>query len=169
MISGVHHFSFSVTNIQRTIDFYTRVLGVKLQSQGRNKYETLGDGPIWNAMGNKPAACRPRTRRDEYREAARVEFLGYTDPKAQCYHTNPSIAGSAHLAFRVDNILETRRKLEEAGVEFSRPDRIPIWNPAGWNGSGVIFAIPTGLFLNSYNRIRLLGIADLLKFRCGGI
>jgi extradiol dioxygenase family protein len=42
MISGVHHFSFSVKNLDRTIEFYTKILGLKLQSRNRNKYETLG-------------------------------------------------------------------------------------------------------------------------------
>jgi len=51
----------------------------------------------------------------------RVEFIEYKDPEAKPYHQNPSIAGSAHLAFKVDNIEETRKKLEAAGVEFHYP------------------------------------------------
>ena len=68
MMRGVHHFSFSVKNLDRT-----------------------------------------------------VEFIEYKDPRAQPYHQNPSIAGSAHLAFKVDNIEETRKRLEAAGVEFHYP------------------------------------------------
>ena len=117
MISGVHHFSFSVTNIQRTIDFYTRVLGVKLQSQGRNKYETLGTALFGTRWGiNQPHADLELAVMNI--GGTRVEFIEYKDPKPQTYHKNPSIAGSAHLALQVDNIIETRRKLEEAGVEF---------------------------------------------------
>jgi catechol 2,3-dioxygenase-like lactoylglutathione lyase family enzyme len=120
MISGVHHFSFSVTNIQRTIDFYTRVLGVKLQSQGRNKYETLGTALFGTRWGiNQPHADLELAVMNI--GGTRVEFIEYTDPKPQTYHKNPSIAGSAHLALQVDNIIETRRKLEEAGVEFHSP------------------------------------------------
>jgi catechol 2,3-dioxygenase-like lactoylglutathione lyase family enzyme len=51
----------------------------------------------------------------------RVEFIEYKDPKSQPYHKNPSFAGSAHLASRVDNIEETRKRMEEAGVEFHSP------------------------------------------------
>jgi len=120
MISGVHHFSFSVTNIQRTIDFYTRVLGVKLQSQGRNKFETLGTALFGTRWGiNQPHADLELAVMNI--GGTRVEFIEYTDPKPQTYHKNPSIAGSAHLALQVDNIIETRRKLEEAGVEFHSP------------------------------------------------
>jgi len=120
MISGVHHFSFSVTNIQRTIDFYTRVLGVKLQSQGRNKFETLGTALFGTRWGiNQPHADLELAVMNI--GGTRVEFIEYKDPKPQTYHKNPSIAGSAHLALQVDNIIETRRKLEEAGVEFHSP------------------------------------------------
>jgi catechol 2,3-dioxygenase-like lactoylglutathione lyase family enzyme len=120
MISGVHHFSFSVTNIQRTIDFYTRVLGVKLQSQGRNKYETLGTALFGTRWGiTQPHADLELAVMNI--GGTRVEFIEYKDPKPQTYHKNPSIAGSAHLALQVDNIIETKGKLEEAGVEFHSP------------------------------------------------
>ena len=55
---------------------------------------------------------------------SRVEFIEYKDPKPQPYHKNPFIAGSAHLAFRVDDIEKTRKQLEEAGVEFHSPTNI---------------------------------------------
>jgi len=120
MITGVHHFSFSVTNLDRTIEFYTKVLGIKLQSRGRNKYETLGGALFGTKWGI--------TQQSADLELAvmniggtRVEFIQYRDPQAKPYHKNPSVAGSAHLAFKVENIEETRRKLEEAGVEFHSP------------------------------------------------
>ena len=120
MITGVHHFSFSVTSLDRTIEFYTKLLGVKLQSRGRNKYDTLGSA----LFGTKWGIDQPQADLDLAAVnigGTRVEFIEYKDPKAQAYHKNPSIAGSAHLAFKVDNIEGTRKKLEEAGVEFHAP------------------------------------------------
>ena len=108
MITGVHHFSFSVTDIDRTIEFYTKVLGVTLQSRGRNKYETLGSalfGKEWG-VGQDHADLELAVINVG---GTRVEFIEYKDPKAAAYHKNPSIAGSAHLAFRVDDIEETRK------------------------------------------------------------
>ena len=120
MITGVHHFSFSVTNIGRTIEFYTKLLGLKLQSRGHNKYDTLGTALFGTKWGiNQQQADLELVVMNI--GGTRVEFIEYKDPKAQPYHKNPSVAGSAHLAFRVDNIEETRRKLEEAGVEFHSP------------------------------------------------
>lgn len=120
MITGVHHFSFSVTDIGKTIDFYTKVLGVELRSKTRNKYETLGTALFGTKWG--------LNQREAELEIAvmniggnRVEFIEYRNPKAQPYHKNPSFAGSAHLALRVDDMEATRKRLEEAGVEFHSP------------------------------------------------
>ena len=120
MITGVHHFSFSVTNLNRTLEFYTKVLGVILQSRGRNQYDTLGTALFGTKWGiNQPKADLELAVMNI--GGTRVEFIEYKDPPTQSYHKNPSIAGSAHLAFEVDHIEETRRKIEEAGVEFHAP------------------------------------------------
>jgi glyoxylase I family protein len=120
MFEGVHHFSFSVTNLERTIHFYTKVLGIRLQSRGQNKYDTLGTALFGTKWGvNQQHADLELAVVNV--GGTRVEFIEYKDPKAQPYHKNPAIAGSAHLAFKVDNIEETRKKMEEAGVEFHSP------------------------------------------------
>jgi len=120
MIRGVHHFSFSVKNLDRTIEFYSKVLGIKLQSRNRNEYETLGNALFGTKWGlNQENADLELAVMNI--GGVRVEFIEYKNPEAQPYHMNPSIAGSAHLAFDVDNIEAARKKLEEAGVEFHSP------------------------------------------------
>ena len=120
MITGVHHFSFSVMNLDRTIEFYTKTLGLELQSRSRNQYETLGKALFGTKWGlNQPQADLELAVINI--GGTRVEFIEYRDPQTQPYHKNPSISGSAHLAFRVDNVEDTRSRLEEAGVEFHAP------------------------------------------------
>ena len=120
MITGVHHFSFSVTDLDRTIEFYTKVLGVKLQSRGRNTYDTLGAALFGKEWGVRQDHAELELAVVNI-GGTRVEFIEYKDPKTAPYHKNPSIAGSAHLAFRVDDIEVTRKRLEEAGVRFHAP------------------------------------------------
>ena len=119
-INGVHHFSFSVTDLDRTIEFYKEVLGVAVRSRGQNRYETLGTALFGTKWGvNQPQADLEIA----FLELGgnRIEFIEYKDPKTRPYHKNPSIAGSAHLALRVDDIEGMRKKIEAAGVEFHSP------------------------------------------------
>lgn len=120
MIVGIAHIAFSVTEIDRTIEFYTKVLGMKLQAKGREKNDTLGTaifGTKWGINQQHADIAYAVIKIGD----TNVEFIEYRDPKGQPYHKNPSIAGSAHLAFKVDDIEEMRKKLETAGVEFHSP------------------------------------------------
>lgn len=120
MIKGIHHFSFSVTDINRTIEFYTKVLGITLRSKTQNENETLGTALFGTKWGLKQGYAKLEIVVMNV-GSVRIEFIEYKEPKAQPYHKNPSVAGSAHLAFQVENIEELRRRLEERGVEFHSP------------------------------------------------
>jgi glyoxylase I family protein len=109
-----------VANLDRTVEFYTKLLGVKLQSRGWNRYDTLGTALFGKAWGVEQAQADLELAVMNI-GGSRVEFIEYKDPQARPYHGNPSIAGSAHLAFQVDDIEGTRKKLEEAGVRFHAP------------------------------------------------
>jgi catechol 2,3-dioxygenase-like lactoylglutathione lyase family enzyme len=145
MLDGVHHFSFSVTDLDRTLAFYTEVLGLTLVSRKRNRSETLGTalfGTKWGA--NQPQADLELAVVDV--GGTRVEFIQYTDPEARPYHGNPSQAGSAHLAFRVSDIDGARRRLEGAGVEFHSPINVFMENPhSEWQWC--YFRDPDGIIL----------------------
>jgi catechol 2,3-dioxygenase-like lactoylglutathione lyase family enzyme len=51
----------------------------------------------------------------------RIEFIEYRDPKTKPFHGNPSITGAGHLAFKVDDIVAERARLESHGVRFHSP------------------------------------------------
>ncbi|MFC1938567.1 VOC family protein [Chloroflexota bacterium] len=120
MITGVHHFSFSVSDINKTVEFFTKVLGMTIQSRGRNKSDTLGTKLFGTKWGYTQKSADLEVAVIKVGDSS-VEFIEYKDPKPQPYHKNPSIAGSAHLAFEVDDIEKTREKLEAAGIEFHAP------------------------------------------------
>ena len=123
MISRIHHFAFSVANLERTIKFYTELLGFEVQSRTRDAGQTLGVA----LFGNKWGLSQPQADLDVVLLKVAdetIEFIEYIDPQAQPYHQNPSIAGSAHLAFDVDDIEAERARLEAAGVEFHSPTEI---------------------------------------------
>jgi catechol 2,3-dioxygenase-like lactoylglutathione lyase family enzyme len=145
MIDGVHHVSFSVTDLDRTVAFYTETLGARLLSRRRNAYATLGTalfGARWGIA--QPHADLELAVIDV--GGNRVEFIQYRDPPANPYHGNPSVAGSAHLAFAVPNIEAARARLEAAGVEFHSPINTFMENPhAEWQWC--YFRDPDGIVL----------------------
>jgi catechol 2,3-dioxygenase-like lactoylglutathione lyase family enzyme len=120
MISGVHHFSMSVTNLERSIEFYSRVLGLDHQLTKLNDPPGLGRalfGTKWG-MDQEDAALRLAVMQAG---GVRIELIQYLDPPAMPFHKNPSFAGSAHIAFKVEDIEATCDRLKAAGVEFHAP------------------------------------------------
>jgi len=127
-IAGVHHLSFSVTNLERTVDFYRNVIGLELRSRTHNEYDELG----WALFGREWGRDQGHAELEiavMQLGVQRVEFIEYKDPMTAPYHRDPSIAGSAHLAIRVTDIESERERLEKAGVVFHSP--INIFNETG--------------------------------------
>ena len=119
-IVGTHHVSFSVTDIQKSVDFYQNVLGLNLKGTTRNNYDGLGTALFGTKWGLDQSNADLQIAVMEL-GGVQIEFIEYRDPKTQPYHLNPSIAGSAHLALRVKDIESVRAELEEKGVEFHSP------------------------------------------------
>jgi catechol 2,3-dioxygenase-like lactoylglutathione lyase family enzyme len=120
MILGVHHFSLSVTDLDRTIEFYTKVLGITHHLTKINEAPGLGRALFGAKWGVDRSEARLRLAIMDV-GGTRVEFIQYLDPAAQPFHRNPSYAGSAHIAFKVEDIEGMVHKLKEAGVEFHTP------------------------------------------------
>jgi len=112
-ITGMHHCSFTVTNIERTVDFYTRLLGLELVGRTTNEYDTLG-----TALGVKQPKAKLEIAVMMAGET-KIEFIEYVEPTAKPCPGDPSIAGSGHICFKVDDIYETKKKLEHAGIRFN--------------------------------------------------
>jgi catechol 2,3-dioxygenase-like lactoylglutathione lyase family enzyme len=131
-IVGTHHVSFSVTDLEKTVDFYQNVLGLTLRSRSHNEYDGLGTSLFGTKWGLSQSHAALQIAVMEL-GATRVEFIQYDDPAARPYHMNPSIAGSSHLAIRVKGIEAERERLEGLGVEFHAPINVfeesgkPAW------------------------------------------
>ena len=121
-LNKVHHIAVICSDYQRSLDFYTRILGLKVLAEhyreSRDSYKTD------LALG------------DEYV----IELFSFPSPPPRV--TNPEAAGLRHLAFEVDSIAETVAELDALGVAheevrtdeltgkhflfFQDPDGLPI-------------------------------------------
>jgi len=95
-LSKVHHIAIICSNYRRSLDFYTKTLGLRVLAEhyraARDSYKTD------LALG------------DEYV----VELFSFPNPPART--TNPEAAGLRHLAFATDDIDSAASELNRAGI-----------------------------------------------------
>ena len=121
-LNKLHHVAIICSDYRRSLDFYTRVLGMSVLAEhyreSRKSYKTD------LALGNEYV----------------IELFSFPSPPPRV--TRPEAAGLRHLAFEVDNIVQTMNELEAMGVShevvrtdeytgkrflfFEDPDGLPI-------------------------------------------
>lgn len=121
-LNKVHHIAIICSDYQRSLDFYTRILGMRVLAEhyreSRQSYKT------------------DLALDDEYV----VELFSFPSPPPRVTH--PEAAGLRHLAFEVDDIAETIQELDALGGSheqvrtdeytgkrfffFQDPDGLPI-------------------------------------------
>ena len=112
-VTSMHHCSFVVTDIERTVDFYRRLVGLELVARAKNVSEGLG-----TALGVKQPEAELEIAFMKAGDTL-IEFIEYVEPKVKPCPNDPSIAGTGHICFKVDDIHAMKRKLEDAGVKFN--------------------------------------------------
>ena len=121
-LNKVHHIAIICSDYQRSLHFYTHVLGLTVLAEHYRKSRQSYKTDL--ALG------------DEYV----VELFSFPSPPPRV--TRPEAAGLRHLAFEVDDIIETVQELDAMGVEheevrtdeytgkrflfFQDPDGLPI-------------------------------------------
>lgn len=114
-IIGLGHASFTVMDLDRTIDFYVNKLGGELLDKTKDEGPQLGTyvfGPGKQENASLGIAMVGLG-------GIELEFIQYLDPPTTVvYHGDPSRAGSGHLAWEVDDIVGMYKDLTAKGVKF---------------------------------------------------
>jgi len=129
---GVWHFSFTVSDIDGAVDFYTRLLGFQCihRQDQRNEYTSrlvgYRDAHLRIAQLVVPGQPRGLSTHD-------LELVQYLTPPGQRGDAGICNPGQAHLALAVTDIHDRHAHLSRRGVEFfSAPNHIT----AGINAGG---------------------------------
>jgi catechol 2,3-dioxygenase-like lactoylglutathione lyase family enzyme len=126
-VTGLHHASLTVADLARSLHFYRDLLGVPVREQVDAAAETF------NAVAGE-ASEHVRIADLDLGDGRILELIENRDGKAP-----PDHAGS-HIAFQVDDIVATHRRLVKAGVKArSKPQ--PLGPEAGrhWAGCIVVY------------------------------
>lgn len=142
---GVWHFSFTVADLDRSVDFYAGLLGMELvhrQEQDNDYTRALvgfPDARLRVAQLAVPGQPRGASSHD-------LELVEYVAPRAEPTDTQRNRPGAAHLAFAVADAPATYERLRDAGVSFVSP---PQAITAGVNRGGYTcyFLDPDGITL----------------------
>jgi catechol 2,3-dioxygenase-like lactoylglutathione lyase family enzyme len=146
MIADVLHFSFTVSDIERSVDWYTRVLGLELvhRQHQENAYTELLVGIPGAAL--EVAQFRLPTISPRY-SSHMLELIQYSagaDPATPELPTNR--VGVAHLALLVDDIHERYERMVAHGVAF-RNAPVEITEGANVGGFACYLHDPDGITL----------------------
>ena len=162
MIADVLHFSFTVSDIEASIDWYTRVLGLELVHRQRqeNEYTQILVG-IPGAVLEVAQFAVPGV--PPARSTHMLELVEYVTPRGPAIAPlAPNIVGCPHLALMVTDIHERHGRMVEAGVVFRNPP-VAITEGANKGGYACYFHDPDGITLEllqpSPDRLRDLGLA----------
>lgn len=109
-VGSIHHTGFTVSDIERSIAFYTRMLSCKLMWRGERRggyVETLtGYAGVRLKLAQLRASGGSQI----------IELLEYREPPTMARPIEPRIKGMAHLCFLVDDVRRVYGRLRDAGV-----------------------------------------------------
>ena len=112
MITGMNHTGFVVKDLDKSLAFYTEVVGLQLNSRGESE-----GGPIGQIVGYDPSHLKLASLRIGPEGGHVLELIEYVKPPSADRPTDErAVLGASHLAFNVTDIDGTFQRLLDAGA-----------------------------------------------------
>jgi catechol 2,3-dioxygenase-like lactoylglutathione lyase family enzyme len=143
-ITGVHHTSYSVRDMSRSLAFYRDLLGFKVVNERPAVTDTyfrtiigFPDAVVYAVLLELPG-------KTHY-----LELLEYKHPRGTPQNMTPNNPNSSHVCYLVDDLPPLYERLVAAGIEFISP---PIELDAGPNAGGraVYMKDPDGVVIELF-------------------
>jgi len=137
MTSRLNHVSVTCADLDRSLDFYVGLLGLRVMSRGERMSDVLtqviGLGPV-----------RIRFAELAIGEGGFLELFEYVEPRGAPVASRTCDPGNVHFAIEVDDIEATHRRLTEAGATTRSP---PVLITSGdWIGGRAFYSVdPDGV------------------------
>lgn len=144
--NGLWHASFTVSNLEASLEFYCGLLGLELVTQQiqHNEYTSklvgYPEAHLKVAMLRIPNAFTGPSNHH-------LELVEYVHPRGEKTDVATNRPGSPHLAFVTDDIFADYARLSVAGVRFKAPDPVEIVAGVNLGGYTVYFLDPDDITL----------------------
>jgi catechol 2,3-dioxygenase-like lactoylglutathione lyase family enzyme len=142
-LTGAHHTSFTVADLEQSLEFFRDLLGLELLfvREVRDAYfgQIVGlPGCVVKAALLRIPGCNHH-----------VELIQYLSPPGETYRPRPCDPGSTHLALLVEDLPALYRHLLDRGVQFASE---PVQIEAGPNRGGyaVYGRDPNGILIEFF-------------------
>ena len=135
MITGVHHFALTVSDMERSLAFYRDHFGLELLS------DREVDGDYVEVITGIPGAHIRIVHLRAY--GAQLELLQYLAPVGASTARALPDAGSAHVCFVSDDLERDAERLRSAGVVFRSPI-VETTSGPNRGGKGIYVQDPDG-------------------------
>lgn len=142
------HFSFTVSDIERSIAFYRDLLGLRLVHRmvHDQKYTSsqigFRDALLKVALfdvSNMPQGSSPSRHV--------LELIEYVNPRGEPQDMATNRPGAAHLALQVDDLEAEFVRLKAAGVQFRSDAPVPVTHGRHTGGLTCYLRDPDGITL----------------------
>jgi catechol 2,3-dioxygenase-like lactoylglutathione lyase family enzyme len=140
---AVQHTGFTVSNLERSVDFYVRILGCKvIMTQ-----EKTG-GYLAAIVGYPNASIKMAHLRDPAGHHV-IELFEYLVPEMVKTNLEPRLIGNAHLCFLVSDLNAIYDAIKDEGITFvSGPVDVDTGANAG--GAGLYLKDPDGIIMEIF-------------------
>ena len=136
MINGIHHFGITVSDMERSLAFYTELFGLEVVSDR----EVVRD--YVEQITAVPGAHQRLVHLSGY--GKRLELIEYKSPQGEPRARPLPDAGSAHVCFLTDDLDAEVARLRVAGVVFRSAGPVTTTSGPNKGGRGIYVEDPDG-------------------------
>ena len=137
MITGIHHFSITCADADRSLAFYQDLFGLEIVSDR----EVERDGFVARVTGVAGARVRI-VHLQGY--GANFELIEFMEPAGEPRARGSHHAGSAHLCFVTDDLDEEYERLAALGASFRSDGPVAVVGGPNDGGKGLYLDDPDG-------------------------
>lgn len=132
-VRGAHHTSYTVANIERSLEFYRDLLGCEIIWE-----REIADKYFRDIVAFPDSVVKAVELRIPGSDHI-LELFEYTHPRGQTIDLSTNNPGNSHVAFIVDDLQAAYEELSAKGVHFkSPPVRVDVGGNTGAWGAYVV-------------------------------